>query len=78
MNKIDYDMRIWEQKMKEEYKHRQERKDVKQLLKKIEPELAKMKYEHFENPVMLKKICKLEEIIAIGHTLNKFFDKLDD
>ena len=78
MNKEEYEMRMYEEQMKDEYRNRKQRLDAKNLFKKLRPQLEEMKYESFEDAEMLEKIYKLEEIITIGEKINKFFDKLDD
>ena len=48
MNKEEYEMRMYEQQMKDEYRNRKQRLDAKNLFKKLRPQLEEMKYESFE------------------------------
>lgn len=78
MNKEEYEMRMYEIQMEDEYKNRKQRQDSKDLFVKLKPKLNEMKVDHFENPKMLKKVYQLEEIIKVGEKINKIFDQLDN
>ena len=55
MNKEEYEMRMYEEQMKDEYRNRKQRLDAKNLFKRLRPQLEEMKYESLKNLKCLKK-----------------------